>query len=255
MAASHSEGIQVGKFCALRAEKCSPCNARYQKNCDPPPRGWAVYYFIQGRKVEVKKKHEAHHLLCVACVTEFLAKKEEILEIVEQTEWCINKKPNMFAMPLWGHTIKYYCNIVQGGVLLAQAQGPKFENIPQHDYNHNSVGGYKSEVDTDMEKLADQIEKKAEESHEAAVGELKHKLQTLSNTYRTTLQGRGIRLGGTHVAWQLGSAQPTSDWYLPFSMASDGAAEPRTFPAQGFDGKVVRKIARLVAAATRWGRV
>ena len=255
--ASHSDGIKEkdSNFCALRADKC-PCPQKneYQKNCDPPPKGWATYFFWQGRKMGVPKKHEAHHLLCIASVTKFVAIKQSIKQVVKQTEWCINAKKNMFAMPLWGHTIKYYCNLPVGGALLTQIPPPRFKNIPQHDYDHNSAGGYKSEVDTKMIDLAQTIQEKAEESHEVAVAALKKALDDLSEEFRSTLTTRGsTRCGGTHKAWQQGSEKPESNWYLPFSMASDTVADKRSFPAPGFDGKLADKIKRLVTALGKWG--
>src|SRR5436189_5070912 len=103
----HSDGIRVSKFCALRTDKCSaPCTSspasKYRENGKP---AWASFTFIQGTKKKSVKEYEAHHLLCVACVTEMLAKKAKLKAILEQTEWCINAKPNMLGMPLWGHTI------------------------------------------------------------------------------------------------------------------------------------------------------
>jgi hypothetical protein len=252
MSDSHSEGIQQKAFCALRTDKCKPCGNAYQDNCTPSPAAWEGYYFLQGTKMEVQKKFEAHHLLCIASVTAFVAKKKEIIDVVRQTEWCINATTNMFAMPLWGHTLSWYCDL-ESGDLLSRVKAPPFVNIPQHDYDHNSEKGYKSETDKKMEELANQIEEKAEESHEAAVKALKKQLDTWSEKFRTTLQSRGSsRSGGTHKAWKKGFKQPDSDWYLPFSMADDGNAEKRTFPLADDEGKVAKKIARLVAAYGRW---
>jgi hypothetical protein len=248
----HSEGVKVDEFCALRKDKC-PCGNEYQKNCTPPPIGWADYFFWQGTKMGVMKKHEAHHLLCIASVTKFIGTNATIQEVVKQTIWCINATTNMFPMPLWGHTIKWYCDLASGGTLLSEVLPPPFANVPQHDYDHNSKGGYTDNVDTEMKALANTIQEKAEESHEAAVAELKTKLNGMSNTFRSTLVTRGsTRSGGTHLAWRKGSEKPESDWYLPFSMATDGVAQKRTFPAPGFDSKVANKIKRLASALVKW---
>ena len=202
----------------------------------------------------VMKKHEAHHLLCIASVTKFIGFKASITQVVEQTTWCINATTNMYPMPLWGHTIKHYCNLAAGGALRGMVPPPLFANTPQHDYDHNSTGGYKDEVDKEMEAIANTIEEKAAESHEAAVAELKARLDGMSNTFRSTLVTRGsTRCGGTHKAWEKGSEKPESDWYLPFSMADDVIAQKRTFPAPGFDSKVANKIKRLVNALGTWG--
>lgn len=267
----HSEGIEVGQFCAVRTDKCSLHENEYQKNCTPKPTGWQDYSFKQGKKQEVVKKHEAHHLLCVACVTEFIGKDAKIKVIVKQTNWCINDEVNMFAMPLWGHTIKWYCNawkdfdidaddvgdLLEAGDLFTQHRAPKFKNIPQHDYDHNSEKGYKQEIDIDMRALAAEIAKIAKKNHKAAVDNLKKRLESLSEHYRTELQRRGSeRCGGTHEAWKTGmkNPEPDSGWYEPFSMANDGNADPRTFPAPGTDpSKLANKIKRLVEALGRWG--
>ena len=258
--AGHSEGVKVNKFCALRKDKC-PCGNEYQKNCTPAPTGWDSYTFWQGTKEGIMKRHEAHHLLCIASVTEFLGIKESIQKIVEQTTWCINANTNMLPMPLWGHTIKWYCNLAASGAFIANPPAPPFQNIPQHDYNHNSKGGYTSEVSEEMKELARSVEEQAEENHEAPGENLKGRLDGLSERFRTTLRTRGsTRSGGTHNAWQMGlkdaqsaAGLTTSKWYMPFSMAADGAVEERSFPAPGFDSKVASKIKRLVAALGKWG--
>jgi|SRR5271165_2487316 len=250
----HSEGVEKGKFCALRKDKC-PCGNEYQENCTPAPDDWtADDKFWQGSSMGVAKKFEAHHLLCVASVTEFIGKKPAIKKIVEQTDWCINDTTNMFAMPLWGHTIKHYCNLAEDGELLDKVKAPHFKNIPQHDYDHNSTGGYTSEVNKAMKNLARTVEEQATDKHEADAKKLKKKLDGLSNDFRSELQRRGSsRCNGTHKAWQKGSKYPESDWYLPFSMATDAIAEKRTFPASNFDNKLGQKILRLVKALGTWG--
>src|SRR5262249_31987718 len=157
----------------------------------PAPTGWADYTFTQGRKMEVLKRHEAHHLLCVACVTEFIAKKKELKKVVEQTDWCINDTNNMFAMPLWGHTIKWYCgdfadfdldaqdvkDLLDSDELFVRRRKPKFANIPQHDYDHNSALGYKQEMDKELKKLAAKIAK-SKKKHEDRAEELRSDLES-----------------------------------------------------------------------------
>jgi hypothetical protein len=189
----------------------------------------------------------------VASVTAILGKNEKIENVVKQTKWCINAKQNMFAMPLWGHTIKWYCNLAESGEFLSRKKGPKFENIPQHDYDHNSKKGYKSEVDDALTLIADEIQQLAEEDHDAAVKELKAALDDLSSDCRAALNERGKRAGGTHNAWKQGSDDPISNWYLPFSMAA--SATKRYFPAPGIakSSKLGNKIKRLARALQRWG--
>ena len=268
----HSEGDQKGKFCYLRAPKCNmdaphKHSNEYQKNCTPAPTGWATYEFVQGTKREDRKHFEAHHIVCVAAVSEHIASISSIEDIVTNTAWCVNSTDNMYAMPLWGHTLTWYCDnfedvdssnlekLRQKDDLFSASKAPKFKNIPQHDYDHNSSKGYKQEVDKRLKALADQVEEKAEESHEAATKELKKQLDKLSAKYKAELTRRGTeRCGGTHAAWKKGMKQPSSDWYEPFSMADDGCAEQREFPASGVSsGKVLAKLRALVAALGRWG--
>jgi hypothetical protein len=221
--------------------------------------------FIQGTSQMTVKEYEAHHLLCVACVTEMLATKKELETILLQTEWCINAKANMLAMPLWGHTIKYYCDLESYAdpvlkkrkrtldSMLSNDTPPPFANIPQHDYDHNSQKGYTNEVKIELKKLAGKVAN-SKKKHEDIVKELQQELNDNSDHFRGELGRRGgSRCAGTHAAWQQGSKKPTSDWYEPFSMAQDGCAEPRTFPAPGFDSKVANKIQRLVDALTTFG--
>lgn len=247
--ANHSEGIKVSKFCALRTDKCKPCGNKYRTNGRP---AWAAITFIQGTKQKSVKAYEAHHLLCIASVTQFIGKKAKIKKILQQTEWCINAKHNMLGMPLWGHTISWYCDLAAGGEILSKVAKPPFKDIPQHDYDHNSPKGYTKEVNKEMEDLASQIEESTDK-HEEAANSLKDALEGFSKQFRATLSERGSREGGTHEAWKQGAKKPTSDWYLPFSMADDGNVEKRTFPAPNFDSKVAEKIKSLVAAMARWG--
>ena len=255
----HEEGVKKINFCTLRTspdQKCQPCGHNYRTNSKPGT--LADKTFIQGRSKKVEKGYEAHHLICVASVTQFIAKSANILSVVKQTKWCVNDEPNMYAMPLWGHTIKYYVDLETAGISLGDrfkkpTSGPTFQNIPMHDYDHNSKKGYKkNHVDKSMKKLAKRVEKKKEEDHQAAVDDLKSVLDSLSSAFRSLLQGNGMRVGGTHAAWQKGSKEPNSDWYLPFSMASKANAEVRTFPSPGFGGKAAAKIQRLVAAFGKW---
>lgn len=257
----HSEGVQKGKFCALRTgsdAKCthedgSPGN-QYRENCKP--RSWANDVFFQGSSKAVEKSYEAHHLLCVASVTEFLAKKSNLQTVIKQTKWCINAKKNMFAMPLWGHTIKYYCDIETRRMKIddrirKRKEGPPFKNIPHHDYDHNATGGYKDEIDKAIQKLANQVDEQ-KDKHRQAIKNLKRQLNSLSGKFKAELNRRGRRRGGTQNAWKNG--RQDSDWYEPFSMADDGKVNPKAFPlSSSTDEWVANKIQSLVKAFGRWG--
>lgn len=254
MTESHSKGIDQGEFCAVRTNPQAKCKCASPNNYIANS-NITGDYFLQGSRKRVEKKFEAHHLLCVASATQFLGKNEDIVEIVKKTRWCINAENNMLGMPLWGHTIQHYCDISIGSIL-QKPKAPWFCNVPQHDYDHNSKGGYKSEVDKSMGKLAEQVEALAEEEHKEPEKNLAAALEKTSNKFRTLMaNGRGLRTGGTHEAWLKGCKSPNSDWYLPFSMADDGTADKRAFPAGGMgpDGKVAKKIAKLAKALKKWG--
>jgi hypothetical protein len=170
-------------------------------------------------------------------------------------------------MPLWGHTIKWYCgdfadfdldaeevqDLLDSADLFARRRSPKFKDTPQHDYDHNSSDGYKQEVDTELKKLAGKVAK-SKKKHEGKVDELRGDLEALSRHFRSELKRRGERQSGTHKAWHAGLKGTNGKWYEPFSMANDGSAEPRTFPTSGEDSdKMRRKVKRLLEALGRWG--
>jgi hypothetical protein len=257
--AGHSDGKAEGLFCAVRAEKCQLHGNKYKEN-GAPSTPWGT--FVQGSSERVDKEHEAHHILCIASVTEFIIGNSKIKAIVENTPWCINDKPNMMPMPLWGHTIQHYCDLGAAGAtknalaaLTGQDDRPPFENIPMHDYDHNSTKGYKkADVDTAVKKVAQRLEE-SKKAHEDKTKELKAELDRLSRTLGKLLSLRGgARCGGTHAAWKKGKTAPNSDWYLPFSMASTGGADKRSFPAADADNETVaNKIKRMAEALARWG--
>jgi hypothetical protein len=146
----HSEEYKNDKFCA----RC-PCeHSDYIKCCEP---GWVNETFLQKRKGGVgPKKYEAHHLLCWSCVVEAFITDIAAKAILKGTNWCVNRKPNMIALPLWGHTVKWY----------AHNDGPpKFANLPQHDWDHNCTLGYTSEVQKKLKNFAKDI-KDAKKAHE-----------------------------------------------------------------------------------------
>ena len=262
--AKHSKSVQKDKFCALRTgsdQKCPKDGNNYRDNCKPK---WVDFTFYQGSKKAVEKEYEAHHLLCVASITGFLAKKRKLGSVIKQTDWCINAKKNMIAMPLWGHTIKYYCDIETQRLKLQdrfkeqgeqeQKKGPSFRNIPQHDYDHNSKKGYKQEVDKEIKNIALQVEDE-KDKHNEAVANLQQRLNELSDKCRELLKQRGRRCKGTHMAWEDARTKGLKNWYEPFSMADDGNVDPKAFPLAGYSkSELANKIKSLVKAFGTWGR-
>jgi hypothetical protein len=184
----------------------------------------------------------------VASVSDGIVSKEAIEGVVKETKWCINNGDNMVAMPLWGHYVKHYCDITAaGGSVTAGAVPPAFQNIPAHDWDHNCSGGYTTEVNEAMRDLADYAEAAG---HDVKTEDLKGALDSASSDFRSKLQSRGARLGGTHAGWQMGTANPQSNWYQPFSMASDGMVTKKGFPARRFDEQLAKWINRIADAIT-----
>ena len=227
--AKHSKGIRKDQFCALRKKNCG--HNQYREVCRPTT--W--------------DKYQAHHLLCVASVTEFIGIKPEIEDIVKQTEWCINAQPNMVALPVWSVTVRHYCNLLIVG---APSAPPAFVNRPQHDYDHNSKLGYLQEVDTRLRKLANQVEKKKDD-HTIGVQTLLDGLNGLSAYFKGELNRRGsARSGGTHIAWEDAMGNNDSKtWYKPFSMANDGCEDERRFPGLNLN-KAQQILKRIIGY---WG--
>jgi hypothetical protein len=262
----HKEGKRVGKFCALKANKCEPpCTSappnKYRENCEPPPAGWdKLTYPQQFRKFFSRRRPwEAHHVLCVSAVNSvFTGRSSGITKIVKQTEWCINNKNNMYAMPMWGHTLRWYINAAEPGFrMIKLADGsvwhkssippPPFENIPQHNYGH---GDYIEEVKTKLKRIAAKV-KEGKESHEIKVQNLRDDIDDASIYFKEKLDERGQRCGGTHKAWDMGlraSGDSKSDWYKPFSMAASPReiTFPCTAPSKMFSGEMGRRIGKHV---------
>ena len=241
--------------------------AHYIDVCKPNP-SWdasglshAFQRVVRATKIEpyvFAKKYEAHHLVCVAPATEFLLGNPNVDSIIQQTEWCINNERNMLAMPLWGHTIKYYCRVAiltEEGEEINDAAGlagstalppPPFANIPQHDIDHNSKEGYTSEVEKKVISIARKVQSQ-KASHQVKGEALQKALNTASDDFRTELKRRGSeRKGGTHEGWKR-AQKPISDphWYEPFSMARDGKFTELGFPVRDFDKRVARWIEKI----------
>jgi A nuclease family of the HNH/ENDO VII superfamily with conserved AHH len=230
--AGHSEGDLVGEFCTQRKAKCDKHGEQYRAvNCVVP---W---------------EYQAHHVLCVASVTQYLSADTDITPIVEQTAWCINKKDNMLAMPTYMGTVY---RLFAAWALLPGASGkPPFADIPVHGYDHNSKEGYKNEIDTEMKAMANRA-KKSKAKHEETSATLLGELNTYQGRMKPALKKRGERGAGTYDEWikvYSGEKAPDSDWYVPFSMANKGCIDPRTFPLAR--AKAIQdRVKQLVAALT-----
>ncbi len=245
MSDDHKRGSKKGKFCGIPGNPCD-CGNDYIKICEP---GWVTHTFARLVKAEsgafsFQKKYEAHHVVCVAPVSSELISKSSIEGVIKETQWCINNKGNMLAMPLWGHTVKWYCSITAaGGSVASDIPAPPFANVPQHDWDHNCKEGYTWEVEQAAKKLAKETEAKG---HEADPEDLKGDLEDMSDDFKSKLDQRGNRKGGTHDCWKNGA--DSEDWCQPFSMASTGKITAKGYPVKKFDESVAKWIKRIAAA-------
>src|SRR5262245_22480541 len=135
--ADHQRGESKGLFCGIPGRPCA-CGNDYVDICEP---GWSNVTFPRLVKKKTgsstfPKKFEAHHILCVAPIGSETVANTNIDARVRSTQWCINNGSNMLGMPLWGHTVMWYCSIAaSGGSIKATLTAPPFANIPQHDWD------------------------------------------------------------------------------------------------------------------------
>lgn len=244
MSDEHKRGLEKNQFCGIPKDGKCKCGNDYIEICKP---GWHDFTFkrlVRRKALPVfvfGKKYEAHHILCVACVAGQIIAKDSIDSVIAQTKWCINNKKNMMALPLWGHTVRWYCSEKLGEE--ENPGRPDFQDLPQHDWDHNSKKGYTWEIETELKDIAKVIE---DAGHEVEPDDIAAALNNLSMTYERNLKSRGARRGGTHRAWLSGGDE--QEWYEPFSMASTGNLTAKGFPAKSFDSRVAAWIKRLAEA-------
>lgn len=238
---SHNRELFVKEFCAVAADGKCKCGNDYKINCKPAPPWNAADSFkwkIKGQPTR-DQAYAPHHVLCVASIGTLLvqAADKNALGVVEATKWCANTEKNMIAMPLWGHTVKWYCNLITLTMNTAVSTPPLFANLPQHDWDHTGTGAYIQELEEVLIKLVKLVAMKA---HEAKPVDLAAALDRLSDAFQAKLKARGLRSGGTHNAWQNGNTNP--DWFLAFSMATDASACRKGYPKLQFNNKMMRKL-------------
>ncbi len=243
MSGTHNREKFKKEFCAVAADGKCDCGNDYKANCKPAPAWDSADDFTWAIKGQGKRQqsYAPHHVLCVASVATLLidATDKKVEGVVEATKWCVNNEGNMIAMPLWGHTVKWYCNIK--AALLSVGGGntapPLFQNLPQHDSDHTGKGAYIEELEEVLRKLVVQL---AKTGHEAKPVDLAGAMTKLSAAFIAKLKARGLRQGGTHKAWQDGATN--RDWFMPFSMATDGSALRKGYPKLQFSQKTMRKL-------------
>lgn len=234
-------------FCAVAAEGTCGCSIdkSYVQECKPIP-GWddTIDFTWKNKRTGKRQQGAApHHIVCVASVGTLIidASGKKVDGIVRATEWCVNTKKNMVAMPLWGHTVQWYCNIATQTLKASTRKAPPFEDIPQHDWDHTGTGAYQQELEELIIKI---VKNMRQAGHDAKTSDLAGSLDDLSDDFRELLVNRGKRgtPKGTHKGWINGNANPKSKWYLPFSMANDAAASRKGFPKLTFTNKVFAKL-------------
>lgn len=270
-APNHSEGILVEKFCTQRKSPNSACKPCGNKYTDVLKGSWAASFkFPQLKNVAGGPRTDAmsqnaHHILCVAEVTKVMSKDADLERVIKKTVYCINADRNMIALPLWSHTVHWYCSdrgpahehwvaeAVRGatarrgvvkfiGGLATWDDAPPFADLPNHDYDH---GPYNEEVETALNNLKAEIK---EADHDFESNEIAACLNGLSDSFRSKLKQRGARRGGTHAMWMAALHGEDPHWYEPFSLADDGAVTEQAWPGRTFDSQYQKTIERLMNA-------
>jgi hypothetical protein len=218
---AHAQAGKKNRFCCTRGKPCkceSPNN--YRTNCAPSPM-WKV--------AKTNEAYAAHHILCKASVQQCIAARKGMEVVVKQTRWCVNKPENMIALPLWGHTVKWYHK---------NDDAPPFCDLPQHDWDHNGADSYQEEVEESLNALAMNLQK-AKGKHDAdGLKELRDGLDARSRKFRKKLRDRGSRQGKTHR--QFSDKTRKKRWWEPFSMA--GFASQKGYPTQNWRDLVKEKV-------------
>lgn len=240
-------------LCAVAADKECKCGNNYKENCKPPASWtWQNSFDFKWTNKHGESRQQSyapHHILCVASVGTLiiLSTDNKVDGIVRKTVWCTNTKKNMIAMPLWGHTVKWYCNLLEETVNPGIQTAPAFKDIPQHDWDHTGTGCYIDELNDEITKLVMEL---GDAKHDASTSDLAGMLDDLSDDFRKKLKDRGVRGSpvGTDAGWNKGKndREGNSDWYLSFSMATDHAAARKGYPKVTFNYKAMAKLRWLI---------
>jgi hypothetical protein len=254
--AGHSEGDKKGLFCSLRTEEC-PCGNKYKdvmKEGDVPK--WGKYVQRHRTLIAIERSPEAHHVLPVASVTTNVTANNKIRdEVVKNTKWCVNDKPNMIALPLFEMTFTHYLveHDPDDGTPIPS---PPFAGLPMHNFGH---AAFQKEVGKELQRVAKDAQKNTQ-NHEKASETLLAALNQARGDFMSELNSRGKRGKGTHVEFLnamglteagtefTGSAR---EWYVPFSMAED--PEYRAFPSTKGKSGLSKKLNDLIKAIADLG--
>ncbi|WP_082207103.1 AHH domain-containing protein [Corallococcus macrosporus] len=156
---------------------------------------------------------EAHHIVCVSSVgkrkVDYPKSPPELADYLEAclwvTPWDINAAHNLIGLPL----NRQY----------RDSNGESPEDLPSHQVDHNTRGGYTEEVSKYlMENVWCSLTEK-KEVHDVDIATLKAELESASSMFRERLESRGARNGGTKFCWKNRHEEGFArKWYYPFSM-------------------------------------
>jgi hypothetical protein len=253
--AGHSKGNERGQFCSLRMEEC-PCGNKYK---DVMEEGgvpsWGKYVQKHRKLKFVERSPEAHHVLPVASVTANVTANKKIRdEVVENTKWCVNDKPNMIALPLFEMTFTHYL-VNHDSDSNTPISAPPFAGLPMHNYGH---AAFQKEVGKELERVGEDAQENTQ-NHEDASKTLLSALNQARGDFMADLKSRGKRGKGTHVEFLNAMGRDESGkkfeggsdkWYVPFSMAEEPAY--RAFPSKTLKTGLSKKLNDLVKALADW---
>lgn len=155
---------------------------------------------------------QIHHILSITCLAKRAADykkgREEYTELcLYCAVWDINAAPNLIGLPL------------NSQYRATDGQIPT--NLPSHQVDHNTSGGYTAEVSRYLKaEVWDKVNKK-DKIHKIDVEQIEARLKSASAAWRRKLIAFGSRNGGTRSSWKHRfDKDQKNKWYKPFSMAS-----------------------------------
>lgn len=203
--AEEIEHLKPGDKCKIHTAKSGTCpgegSCNYKTNC-----GSLEY-----------KPEEAHHVLSVSCVNGYVDYNDKVRDYIErcyrETEWCINQKPNLIALPKW----PTYC----------WEAGSRSLDLPCHDWDHYRCMKYCWEVKQDLKTVIWDELNEAEEPHNAKGKSLQKHFVKLEKKWKKEIRRRGRRNKGTEHSWKHKATD--THWWWPFSMGSDAYVKTKSW--------------------------
>ncbi len=191
-------------------------------------------------------KWEAHHILCNhAVVGRQIDKNKAFVEdCLWITPWDLNDAHNMIGLP---KNVQYRAS-----------DGKIPVNLPSHQVDHNTAGGYTEECKYYLKKHIWSTLNDRRKHHETNAKAIDAALRTGSDYFRGELIRRGSRKKGTAFCWGHRFSDPPASatateksnykwekkWYYPFSMATEARVNQRR-PGVRWD--LLRSILRKIS--------